>query len=642
MKILKLIGTFLSPQLHLPNFLRVLSLGILFYCFLWTRPALSLTNVTKTKMFSQKFVGLPELNPFQKKNAVPIQKLWLKRTDSLSLTLDRTFWKKFKEQKYDTKTLLNDLARDAGLSPYLKLQQEDTLGAALTAALPPSARPLSTITSFKITFDGTPLCDYSLRSIQTQGGGQAILGEIPQNLGYLITKSDDTPTQADVERLTREGNFHSAKKISSCLLLQEDEQELIPVWEVLAINNEDSLSYKLRLSKTMIYKTDPYFFDVTGTVSAYEKNIIDSDLKEFSIPLTEPGTTLTNEYFTTKPFSGSRAEESDSIFAYDETNTHFAEASLFVYGNTIYDWYKEIGYVWSGVKPVELVSNAVFSGNVNNAMYLPAESSDSGHPQIKVGRGDGKLLRNLTMDIDVTAHEFGHHVVFSHLKSISGESLVLHEGLADYFVFAMTKDSCLGESICPDGSQICWIENKCLRTADNNLKYNDEIYKIAEPHEKGQIVSGTLWDLGLREGVGHGVATNIALEAVSQFGDASGFADFSVALFVADQNLYDGKYACDIYDVLSARNIKFHLDEINCDNTKALPPISGGSDGGTATLSSPATSKRSSSQGGCGVIGTQAHTDGKAASNLSWMFLFVLPLLMIRRKHQKNKNINSL
>src|SRR5690606_34583582 len=106
----------------------------------------------------------------------------------------------------------------------------------------------------------------------------------------------------------------------------------------------------------------------------------------------------------------------------------------------------------------------------------------------------------LSTNSDVVAHEFGHHVEFESLQETRGESLVMNEGLTDYFAMARSGDSCLGESICPYNSSInCEVNQKapkqsCLRSA-TAVKYVLNENTKTDAHFKSQFISGMLWDL---------------------------------------------------------------------------------------------------------------------------------------------------
>ena len=73
-------------------------------------------------------------------------------------------------------------------------------------------------------------------------------------------------------------------------------------------------------------------------------------------------------------------------------------------------------------------------GSKNNALYVPKET-ETDAAKIMIGNGDGNILKNLPQDREVISHELGHHIIYHHITQTSGESLILHEGLADFFTF---------------------------------------------------------------------------------------------------------------------------------------------------------------------------------------------------------------
>src|SRR5690606_2594621 len=151
-----------------------------------------------------------------------------------------------------------------------------------------------------------------------------------------------------------------------------------------------------------------------------------------------------------------------------------------------------------------------------------------------VGDGDGEKLQNLPKDSDVVSHELGHHVIFQSLTSTKGESLVMHEGLADYFAFARTDDPCLGESICPAGSPVgCELESQCLRTADNTYVLN--VDTKSEEHFKSQFISGMLWDLR-DNAVPAQDLDEMVIQATGMLLSNSGYHDLILTLMLADKD----------------------------------------------------------------------------------------------------------
>ena len=145
-------------------------------------------------------------------------------------------------------------------------------------------------------------------------------------------------------------------------------------------------------------------------------------------------------------------------------------------------------------------------------------------------------------------YELGHHILYQGLKSIKGESLVLHEGLADYLVFARTNNKCLGETICPEGTIAC-VQKQCLRTADNDLNYEGVLPRSA--HQKGQLFSALMWEIG--EDIGQQETAALLHKSLQYLQGSSGYKDFIISLMSADKEVNAGKNACLIQDKLEAR-----------------------------------------------------------------------------------------
>ena len=139
----------------------------------------------------------------------------------------------------------------------------------------------------------------------------------------------------------------------------------------------------------------------------------------------------------------------DNNFFYAAGTSEFDETSMFTNPNRIHDWFQSIGYTTFGDEKNELTVHGFLDNTANTAVYLP-QATTAGQPSIVVGDGDNKLLQNLLTDSDVVGHQFGHHIIYATITRTSGESLVLHEGIADFFTFARTGNACLGQSICAE------------------------------------------------------------------------------------------------------------------------------------------------------------------------------------------------
>jgi hypothetical protein len=365
--------------------------------------------------------------------------------------------------------------------------------------------------------------------------------------------------------------------------------------------SSEGLEYRAIVSADKVLRLEALFFDVTGSARVYDTNPVTGSLATFSLPdLTGDGS-LENDYFTTTS-ADTKAKSNSHNFVYDPSDGRFDETSMFVHVNEQLVWFQEHGYKWSSKDKLNLYVHAVISGSINNALYTPAFGTTPA--KIQVGDGDGIRLKNLPKDSDVVAHEFGHHVVYDNIKAVRGESLVLHEGLADYFAFARTGDPCLGESICPAGSPLrCEIESQCLRTADNDYVLDSNTKP--EPHFKSQFISGMLWDLR-SDSVPAAKLDRIVLDGVGMILSESGYHDFVLGMLLADDKLNNGKYCSAIYDAAIARGLKNFISDFGCDSS--LPKLASFDNaGGTTTTGVTTTTKKSGGEsdpfGGCGTIG---------------------------------------
>ena len=312
--------------------------------------------------------------------------------------------------------------------------------------------------------------------------------------------------------------------------------------------------------------------------------------------------------------------------------SNFAQVSVFTNANRSLDWFLERGYQNFGTNPIGIVVHAVFGNNdINNALYQPSETSNS---FIYVGDGDGTLLQNLAYDYDVVAHELAHHVVFHTIKSITAtsESLVIHEGLADFFTFAKTRNPCLGESICPSGTPVCPADNQCLRTADNTYQYGASDLP-SQPHLRSQFVSGMLWDLYSKDGIDIDEVASIVLKAVDLLVTDSGYKHLVLAMLMVDEADYNGANCSTIYARAEARNLTSLISSFDCSTIPSLVESAEDDLGKVLEdepVSVPATNSSSSSSNSnwCGSIGW-----GQQQSTVPLLSLLMLPLLLlIRRK----------
>jgi hypothetical protein len=358
-------------------------------------------------------------------------------------------------------------------------------------------------------------------------------------------------------------------------------------------------------------------FHAEGTATVYERNPRDGELKTFKLSKLADTGTLENSFFTVST-TGKKVKESDYIFNYDPDDEadKFDQTSLFVHANLQYDWFRGLGHKWKGSNKITIVAHAIINGSVNNALYTPGTSITP--PKIQVGDGDGIRLQNLPRDDNVVAHELGHHIVYDTLKEVKGESLVMHEALADFFTFARTGDPCLGESICPAGSDVrCEIDGECLRSGDNDYVLGKNTK--SEAHFKSQFISGMLWDLRGKE-IPASKLNKIVFHGVSYLLESSGYHDLVLSLLLADEDLYAGEYCKDIYAKAKSRGLGDFIADFNCSGD--LPELNAVNNSSGSTNSKKKSG--SSDDPFCGVAGNSHSGPG----SLTWILIILLPAIL--------------
>jgi hypothetical protein len=504
--------------------------------------------------------------------------------------------------------------------------------------------------SHRFAFDGVELCDGGLNSFLLSEGSIALLGSIPQ------VDSDETPVG--------EENWPSLATISAVLQSKNPTlfNEKTPIreaarcyyarfgrmhagWRITFA--QEGLGYQALLDHDEVFSLSELFFDLStdfpGQVQAYATNPLDATLKTYSATLNSQ-TSLDSAYFTTTTTSGNskvaRATSTDATFIYPASDPRFPEASVFINATNMLNYFSTLGYSWSGVKPLILNVHAVVDGTVNNALYQP---DVNGSPHVSIGDGDGLVLQNLPLDADVVHHEFSHHVIFDKLKTTSGESLIVHEGLADTFSFFYKGDACLGPSVCPEKSSLCVIAGKCLRSGDNSLQYLSDEYRDFGAHQKGQIISGINWNLYKK--IGAEKMLKIVYHSINFFTPDADFAIVFSALLLADQDLYKGEHACTILEEINARGFNEMMAEVDCKNPTtwsiALSTTSGSSSSSTSSSSSGGSSNTTSSKkSGCGTLAGFVGDD-EPWGGAGLLLLLLMPLVVGIREIWRRSRVRA-
>lgn len=538
------------------------------------------------------------------------------------------------------------LLAEHGLSPLLSARAD-------VADVEPSGFALNTgssRTEYRFWFGDFPIYDAQLVFNVLRDRSTLILGTVPTVTPRAsLPKAENWPTLEDAqEALKAACQSLAATDQRGQEALQFGKAErylypladggLTPVWVVkVRVNGGEQFEGVAGLSNSgsgiRVYSLRSQSFDATGTAQVVANNKVKDQVQPYQLTDLVDNGTLTSTYLQTVVPSGyTQVKETSHSYSYEKTDQRFDEVQAYAHAQMHLSWFIELGFQWYGPKPIQIQLHVRPGGHQNNALFTPGDDSNGTKPSIQIDDGDGIDLQNLASDGDVVSHEFGHHVIYKTLRSTEGESLVLHEGLADAFVFARTGDPCLGESICPTGSGACVVDGQCLRTAANELGYRDKTWKDWSGssgrlgHLHGQLISGFVWDLQKNKVMTTQESTRLVFKAISYFKTNSGFRDFLLALLTADRDLFSCKYGATIREVAAQRGMSDFLSGVasGCD---ALPSLSGGTlTDGSTTTTTPTTKKSKKGDDNPFACGTVAF-DRQQASAFALVLLLLIPLI---------------
>lgn len=277
-------------------------------------------------------------------------------------------------------------------------------------------------------------------------------------------------------------------------------------------------------------------------------------LKDYSFTVLGNGRLAGERFFTTTG-DESPADEASHEFVYDPTDARFRETSLFVNATEMMAWFEENGFEIDA-DPVEIQVNAMIRGTVNNAIYTPAYAGQTA--QIRIGNGDGFVLRNLSTDADVVASLVGHHIQWKLLGYDSAADTAVRSGIAEAFVALKNDDPCFAKTICVQLRDWCVID-RCFRNADNRYKK----YEVPGGAWEGQLFSGLLWDLRKHHMTREQVIvflrqTLVHMRALKQdpYWWQNGERLFVHAMILADRDLHGGQHEEVIEDLARERWIR--------------------------------------------------------------------------------------
>ncbi len=410
---------------------------------------------------------------------------------------------------------------------------------------------------FVPTVQGVPLCGESQRA-------HVVHGEVivPRWTASVAPKSTEDEAFGTQESALRAAVIHASLDLATaevrsaerCLALENGALE--PAWQIFA--RIDGLPYRIVSGPGGVREVEAQVLHAAGTATVYRRNVLESATTPFPLDLDGDGTRLSSARFKLVDKAGALAgpTAAGGVFAPEPGTPEFTDVSMFAHAEEMLAWFAQYtGFGAADCLPIELEAHATVilpnkKESSNNAVYLAAWNQKSGNPRIALGDGDGNTLQNIGTDFDAVSHELGHHFVYRVVKALDFEpSLVIHEGLADFFVFAYTGDTCLGESLCPESSGACILPGRCLRIGDSDvsgMKFHNETYAKYSYHAKSQALSGFLIALGREPTIGVDDATKIAFASIEFLKAKSTLADFVLAILLADKAAFKGVHACAI------------------------------------------------------------------------------------------------
>ena len=461
---------------------------------------------------------------------------------------------------------------------------------------------------WQFSLNGKRLChDYFVNAIQ-HAKFFYVNGQLPQfNMRFGMGEVDVLPDLEDVIALIE--RYFPDKRYKTMLVNADNCWKIVDgvpriVWEVqlkrgmrrwFAQADADKVYHIINNNLHVLREAFVYYPNIEG-----EGEIVSIDTDEDGF--------LRNCCFNSLPYGKSPLVIDSEAVRFLPDDHRYAELAAYAFANRMLKFFQGLGYQWQDSRPVQLSVHAQDISTQrlsNNASYEPA--NDTRGARILIADGDNYTLQNLPLDFDVVAHEFSHHVVYRSLKARHEQAVALHEGLADYFTYAATGDSCLGESICPLGSPVCYVDGQCLRTANNDL----QIEAGQNQHSKGQVISALLWDLHEQWDIPATKVLRIVFDTVASLGADSDFRAFALTLLHVA--LSQGDFSCAIISEFHERGM---LHDLDCESFQPNPRLT--------EMLPQASSERQVERSGCAIVGSHS-----SAASLLYILL-VLPLLAVQ------------
>jgi hypothetical protein len=386
----------------------------------------------------------------------------------------------------------------------------------------------------KLTLEGTHVCGGWLKV--SGDTFLSLFGEMPNTLNKSLSDSNIVDGEAEKEVL----RLYPGAELASSEVCWSDAGAQLEK-KVTGQFRFQGFSYRFDYFKGELTATKN-LFDISATIKAYPSRITSGAPTDYTVTTTEDGF-LTDQRLQGNSYSASgaiqRYNEGSNVFDKSSTtadaDSFYDQTASFLYGGRHFDFLKSAyEFDYYSTTPIQLIVGGIGS-ELNNAHFDPSTQPGIGG-RIIIGLGKPPLLQNLGKDEDVISHEIGHYVIFKWIYEVSSlDSKILHEGLADFFVYDRTGDTCLGESICP-GALKC-VTASCLRVGNVDFTYGDATWNsLTEFHKKGQLIATALYNI--RGLLPAGVAGKVAFKALSKVSPNSSIQQYVIALLHAEADLF--------------------------------------------------------------------------------------------------------
>ena len=500
--------------------------------------------------------------------------------------------------------------------------------------------------TIRFWLEGFPFCEYQLKRHQTKAGRIFYLGEAPPSFHGDPSKAWPSLQKvlAAIEPKIREviPSDPTVIQAQECLVVRDGR-----LVAGLSITLEASgLRYRILADPQEVYEAYPMFVHSDATARIYAPRSTGDSLQDYHLEgMVEDGSLENAWFFSTREIGENAplAMSVDGRFEFVPGTEFFEQTSVFVHANIALAWFKAAGYDGFGFKPIRLMSHV--TAHPGDARYVPDYFD---YPTVSIGADAEVGLRNLHLDADVVSHELAHHVIYDSLKVPVGETLVLHEGLADYLATQISGQACFAPAVCSQYQgaewQSCYEGHRCLRSAATSLRldgsyaakegtdilYSNRDNSTLPAHILGQVVSGYLWDLVVKDGFQPQEVVHLTLATIGLLAERSGYRDFILAMLKAESSLMGGRRCMVLHERAIARGFSSSMGDLRCGED--LPEIqvakesrpTGGPPSTPRAEEATEAEGASESDKGCGVVA--GHLNGLS---LIW---FGMPLLMLRRR----------